>query len=51
MLKFWVYSGLAVVVLGLGAWRLVVTDHTLMLLCLVYAVVLYWWFVKDEFNG
>lgn len=46
--RFPVLSGLVIVCVGLGAYRLVETGHTLMLLCLVYSVGLYWWFMKDE---
>lgn len=40
----------AVILIGLGAWALVVTDHVVMLLCLTYAAVLYAYFVKDLFH-
>jgi hypothetical protein len=48
--RFPVLSGAVILVVVLGAWRLVVTDHTVMLLCLVYTVVLYAYFVKDLWN-
>lgn len=44
--RFPVLSGAALVLIGLGARALVVTDHVLLLLCLTYAVVLYVYFVK-----
>jgi len=38
---------LAVLIAGLGSWYLMATGHTLMVDCLLYAAVLYGFFVKD----
>ena len=50
MVSYWRLSAAVLVVLGLGAYTLVVTDHVLMLLCFTYAAVLYAYFVKDLWN-
>lgn len=48
--RFPVTSGFVAVVVGLGAYQLYVTDHAIMLICIVYTVVLYAYFVKDLWN-
>jgi len=54
MLKFLktfpVLSAIVMIFIVQGAYLLYMTDHAIMLICIVYTAVLYGYFVKDLWN-